>query len=100
MNKELQPIGLDGQAIEKPTLEEFHNFNKAQERHNQAGDILAALINIEAYRLDALARYKKALPESEEQEAAASALVVLNAKRKEAQRNYAAYFNQVLSLIK
>lgn len=97
---ELKPIGPDGKPIVAPKLPATHSFLAAKDRHAQAGEIISALIEIEAFRLDALDRMKKATPESEEHTAAASALAVLSAKRKQARANYAAYFKDVLNLIK
>lgn len=100
MNDKLKATGPEGEAIKLPTLEDGHDFKKAKERHQQAGEIMDALIQIEAFRLDALARMKKALPGSEDHSAAASALSVLSNRRTKARKNYAAYFQTIINLIK
>lgn len=96
----LRTLNSNGQALQIEPLKEGHAFFKALERHRQAEQVLSALIKIEAYRLDALKRMKAAEPGSDDHSDFASALAVLLEKRKEAQRNYAAYFKTILELIK
>lgn len=96
----LRTLNNQGQAIQVEPLEDSHAFHKAYARHKEAEQILAALIQIEAYRLDALKRMKAAEPGSDEHSDYASALAVLLEKRKEAQRNYAGYFKNCLELLR
>ena len=96
----LRSLNSQGQAIQVKPLKENHAFHKAYSRHKEAEQILGALIQIEAYRLDALKRMKAAEPGTEKHSDYASALAILLEKRKEAQRNYAGYFKTVLDLIK
>lgn len=95
----LKPLDSNGQAIHISELPKDHNFTKAAELHAQGAAIIEALNRIEAFRIDALAKLKKALPETDEHSELAAALVVLNNKRAEGLKNYRAYLKTVESLL-
>lgn len=81
-------------------LPKDHPYQIALKRHEEARGILEALNNIEACRIDALARSKKETPGTEQHSEVMAALAILSGKRREATQRYAQYYGVALTEIK